>query len=304
MSAKALYSAVMSTAFTFNTSADYLDNQYNNRLRVPDFMARHVQHWQTASAHARSQHACALDIAYGPTVSEKLDVFSAGGTKQPVLVFIHGGYWRSLDKQDHSFVAPAFTQQGTCVVVPNYALCSAAGKVTMQDIVLQMVRAIAWVYRHIDQYGGDASRITVAGHSAGGQLAAMLAACEWERFDASLPKRVVRNAISISGLHDLAPIMHAPYLQTDLKLTPTQVQMCSPAYFAKSRAPLYAVCGAQESDEFLRQNQLIQTVWGAARVPVCEALTGENHFSMLETLVRADGRTHALAKECLRNSSL
>jgi arylformamidase len=67
---------------------------------------------------------------------------------------------------------------------------------------------------------------------------------------------------------------------------------------------LYAVCGAQESDEFLRQNQLIQTVWGAARVPVCEALTGENHFSMLETLVRADGRTHALAKQCLRNSSL
>jgi arylformamidase len=284
-------------------SAAYLDDQYNNRLRVPDFMAQHVQHWQTDSAKVRAEQRCMLDVPYGKSAAEKLDIFPAadGGTGavSSVLVFIHGGYWRSLGKIDHSFIAPAFTQRGVCVVVPDYALCSAAGTVTIEDIVLQMVRSLAWVHRNIARYGGDPSRITVAGHSAGGHLAAMLAACEWERFDSDLPKRVVRSAISISGLHDLDPIRRSPYLQTDLKLTSAQVQRCSPAYFAQPRAPLLAVCGADESDEFQRQNRLIQTRWGKRWVRVSEALPGHNHFSMLETLAGPAGRTHQLAMELL-----
>jgi arylformamidase len=293
--------------------AAYLDHQYNNRLRVPDFMTRHVQQWQSQSAHARLKQECTLDVAYGPTAAEKLDIFpgsttraaASSGARSPagssVLVFIHGGYWRSLGKIDHSFIAPAFTQRGVCVVVPDYALCSAAGSVTLEDIVLQMVRSLAWVYRNIARYGGDPSRITVAGHSAGGHLAAMLAACQWEQFDSALPQQLVRNAISISGLHDLAPIQSSPYLQTDLKLTRAQVQRCSPAYFAQPRAPLAAVCGADESDEFQRQNRLIQTSWGKRWVSVAEALPGHNHFSMLETLVEPAGRTHQLAMQFLKS---
>jgi arylformamidase len=289
----------MTSLFDFNPNPDDLDAQYNNRLRVPDFVSRHVIPWQTASAQARVQQASVLDVSYGQDAAEKLDIFPAGGRQQPVLVFIHGGYWRSLDKADHSFVAPAFTQQGVCVVVPNYALCGAASPTTLEDIPLQMVRCLAWVYRHIDQYGGDPDGITVAGHSAGGHLAAMLAACEWERWDGALPKQVVRNALGISGLYDLAPIMHSPYLQTDLKLTHRQVQRCSPAYFAKPRAPLTAVCGGDESAEFVRQNRLIQTLWGKRHVPVCEAMPGHNHFSMLESLLDPHQRTHALARQLL-----
>lgn len=294
----------MPQAASSNYNAAYLDDQYNNRLRVPDFMTRHVQPWQSQSQQVRASQAAVLDVAYGSTAAEKCDIFPAvlaGGADgkdskgQPVLVFIHGGYWRSLDKADHSFVAPAFTRKGVCVVVPNYALCSAQGSTTVQDISLQMVRAVAWVHDHISQYGGDPARITVVGHSAGGHLAAMLAACEWERWDASLPRNVVRNALSISGLHDLDPIMHCPYLQNDLQLTPAQVQQCSPAYFAQLRAPLFAVCGADESDEFLRQNSLIETAWGAQHVLVREAMAGQNHFSMLETLLDPQHRTHQLA---------
>jgi arylformamidase len=290
----------MKTPFPFNSNPDYLDNAYNNRLRVPDFLTRHVQPWQSASKQVREHQACLLDVAYGTGSAEKLDIFPAGGSGQPVLVFIHGGYWRSLDKQDHSFVAPAFTQQGVCVVVVNYALCSAQGNTTIEDITLHMVRALAWVYRHIDQYGGHPSRITVAGHSAGGHLAAMMAACEWERFDSTLPLNLVRNAMSISGLHDLAPIQHCPYLQTDLQLTDAQVQRCSPAYFAQPRAPLAAICGADESSEFLRQNCLIETAWGSRHVPVREAMLGQNHFSMLETLLNPTQRTHQLAMQLLK----
>lgn len=289
---------------TPTTSAAYLDDQYNNRLRVPDFMTRHVQHWQSGSAHVRASTACALDVPYGRSAAEKLDVFPASGggsgAGHSVLVFIHGGYWRSLGKVDHSFIAPAFTQRGVCVVVPDYALCSATGSTTMEDIVLQMVRSIAWVQRNIARYGGDPSRVTVAGHSAGGHLAAMMAACEWERFDAALPQQTVRSAISISGLHDLAPIMQSPYLQTDLKLTTAQVRRCSPAYFAQPRATLYAMCGGDESAEFHRQNQLIQTAWGKRHVPIAQTLPGHNHFSMLETLVQPTGRTHQLAMQLLQ----
>jgi arylformamidase len=289
----------MKAPFPFNTNPEFLNNAYNNRLRVPNFLTRYVQPWQNASERAREQQACLLDVAYGTDSTEKLDIFPAGGSGQAVLVFIHGGYWRSLDKQDHSFLVPAFTQQGVCVVVPNYALCSAQGSTTVEGITLQMVRALAWVCCNIDQYGGDPSRITVAGHSAGGHLAAMMAACQWERFDAALPSQLMRNAMSISGLYDLAPIQHCPYLQTDLQLTNAQVQRCSPAYFVQPRAALTAVCGADESDEFLRQNSLIETAWGRHHVPVREAMAGHNHFSILETLIDPAHRTHQLALQLL-----
>jgi arylformamidase len=279
--------------------AQYLDNQYNNRLRVPDFVTRHVQGWQSGSAQVRAQQACVLDVPYGQTSAEMLDIFPAGGSGQPVLVFIHGGYWRSLDKADHSFVAPAFTHTGACVVVPNYALCAANSTVTIEDIALQMVRSLAWVYRHIDQYGGDPGRITVVGHSAGGHLAAMLLACQWHQCGSDLPAQLVRNAMGLSGLYDLEPVRHTPYLQGDVQLTAQQVLRCSPAYFAPPRGTLYAVCGGDESDEFLRQNRLIETAWGASAVPVCQAVAGLNHFSILEALVTPGHRVNLLAKQLL-----
>ncbi len=277
-----------------------LDAQFNNRLRVPAF-AEHLSRWRQDSERVRQSQACVLDVPYGePRRSETLDIFPAGGSRQPVLVFIHGGYWRSLDKADHSFVAPAFTQAGACVVVPNYALCPA---VSLEQIVLQQVQALVWVYRHIAQYGGDPNRITVMGHSAGGHLAAMLLACQWQRVAADLPKQLVRNALSLSGLHDLAPLIHSPYLQTDLQLTAAQVRRCSPAYFAAPQGQLIALCGGNESEEFRRQNALIQQAWGKRCVRVCEDIPNGNHFSVLEALCTPGQRAHQLASVLLTAST-
>jgi arylformamidase len=275
----------------------YLDSQYNNRLRVPEFMT-HFQAWQRNSAAARQTHKCHLDVAYGANgASETLDVFPAAGKRPaPVMVFIHGVYWRSLDKSDHSFVAPAFTQAGSCVVIPNYALCPA---VTMDQIVLQQVQALAWVYRHIAQYGGDPQRITVIGHSAGGHLAAMMLACQWQRVATDLPQRLVKNALSLSGLHDLEPLRHSPFIQGDLRLTQSQVQRCSPANFPAPKGQLTALCGGDESDEFKRHNKLIQQAWGKKTVPICEEVPATNHFSVLEALCTPGQRAHALACELL-----
>ena len=96
----------------------WFDSMYNNRDRVPEHSAI-LARWAADSAKAREQGPCELDIPYGTAPGERLDVFPGPDGHAPVLVFVHGGYWRALDKKDHSFVAPAFTRDGACVVVPN-----------------------------------------------------------------------------------------------------------------------------------------------------------------------------------------
>ena len=277
----------------------WLDSMYNNRLLVPAYAA-HFTRWVADSNAVRQQKPCLLDVAYGDQPGETLDIFPASGVSRaqgaPVLVFIHGGYWRALDKADHSFMAPAFTQAGACVVVLNYALSPA---VTIPEIARQMVRALAWTWRHIAAHGGDPARITVAGHSAGGHLAAMLLACDWPAHTPDLPKTLVKNALSISGLYDLEPIRQTPCLH-DLQLTPEQVRQASPVLLPPpTQGTLCSVAGGDESEEFLRQNRLIQQAWGVDTVPVCESLPGLNHFSVLEALVEPGHRLHQLALELL-----
>ena len=273
---------------------EWLDSQYNNRALVPDH-ASYFARWASRSAAARQSQACTVDLAYGDGPMETLDIFPTRSSNAPVLVFIHGGYWRSLDKSDHSFLAPAFTSQGACVVVPNYALCPA---VTIPKIAQQSAQALAWVWRNVARYGGDPSRITVVGHSAGGHLAAMLLTCNWRRVAPDLPANLINRALSISGLYDLNPIMNTPFLQASLRLTPADAASVSPALFpAPHGKTLYTVAGADESSEFLRHNQLIADAWGHEVVPVCESLAGLNHFSVLEALVQPGHRLQALASQ-------
>ncbi len=280
-------------------NAAWHDRMYNNRALVPDF-ADHFARWKDGSVQARQQRPCVLDVAYGEGPNETLDIFPARQPGAPVVVFIHGGYWRSLDKADHSFVAPPLLDMGACVVVVNYALCPGSERVpvTIPDIALQCARAMAWVWRHIGAHGGNRDAISVIGHSAGGHLAAMMLACRWKELGADLPADLTRQALSISGLFDLEPVRQTPFVQGDLRLTPAQVRLASPALWkAPKDRVLYAVVGGDESPEFLRQNRLIQQAWGQRAVPVCEALPGLNHFSVVSALTDASHRLHALARQ-------
>ncbi len=273
----------------------WADAQYNNRALVLDHADR-LARWAAASKLAREQSGPRLDLRYGDGAGETLDVFPPPAPGAPVLVFLHGGYWRALDKSDHSFVAPSFTADGAMVVVPNYALCPA---VSVEHITLQLARAVAWTWRHAAEHGGDPSRIVVAGHSAGGHAAAMLLCCRWRELDAGLPERLLTKALSISGLYDLEPLRHTSFLQPDLKLTPASVARLSPAFFPRPRGTLYAVVGADESDEFVRQNRMIRDVWGPTAVPVCETVPGTNHFTVLSGLADPKARLHDLALRLL-----
>ncbi len=293
---------------TMAMDKNWLDRMYNNRALVPEF-DQILSRWQRDSAVARTQQPCKLDIAYGEGGSEMLDIFpaqNAVGSSVPVMVFIHGGYWRSLDKSDQSMVAPAFVQAGACVVIPNYALCpgTAENPVTVSDIALQMVKSLAWVYRNVAQYGGDPTRITVVGHSAGGHLAAMMMSALWHTYERDLPERLVNSGMSLSGLFELETIRQTPYVQVSLNLTPQEAQKCSPAWMPSprinnGRSVFYSVAGALESAEFLRHNRLIESSWGHKTVPVCEELPGLNHFSILEALAEPGTRLNRLALDLL-----
>jgi arylformamidase len=274
----------------------WLDAQYNNRARVPDH-AKYLARCAEASALSRAQSpGAAFDLAYGTGPAETLDLFPAAQPGAPILVFLHGGYWRSLGKGDFSFVAPAFNAAGATVVVPDYALCPA---VTIEHICLQLVRAVEWLWRHAGDFGADPRRIALAGHSAGGHLAAMLLSGRWKQVADDLPPQPFAGALSISGLYDLEPLRHTPFLQPDLRLTPASVARLSPAFFPRPKGRLYTVVGALESEEFLRQNQLIRDVWGPTAVPVCETVPGRNHFDVLDSLVDPAGRLHDLALRLL-----
>jgi arylformamidase len=280
------------------------DRMYNNRALVPDF-ADHFAHWSAASEQARQQLPCQLDVRYGNGPQETLDIFPAARPGAPVVVFIHGGYWRSLDKSDHSFVVPALRDMGACVAVVNYALCpgTAAQPVTIPDIALQMTHALAWVWRHIGLHGGDRRNITVIGHSAGGHLASMLLGCDWKDVGSDLPANLVTKTLSISGLYDLEPVRKTPFVQADLRLTPAQVRLASPAKWPRPRrGVLYTVAGGDESPEFLRHNRLIHQAWGPKTVPVCEDLPGLNHFSIVTDLTRLGSRLHALAQKLIQQA--
>jgi arylformamidase len=275
----------------------WLDTEYDLRTRHPehpDVFAR----WQTASSLVQRLESWRADVRYGDGDGETLDIYPTPRANAPVLVFIHGGYWRSLDKADHAFVAPAFTSEGALVVMPNYALCPAVG---IEHIALQMTRALAWVHRNAALYGGDPRRIVVAGHSAGGHLATMMLSCRWKDVDPALPAQLVTGALSIAGIYDLEPLRHAPFLKDDLVLTTSSVRRLSPAFFPRPRRPLYALVGGDESAEFKRQTALIRDQWGPTSVPVCEVLPGVNHYTILHGLADPKGRLHQLALQLLRS---
>ncbi len=262
-----------------NAGGTNYDLLYNPRLVVSGF-ERIFERWERDSERARASLEGYLDVPYGASDAEKLDIFKPRGESRGLLMYIHGGYWRSLDKKRFSFVAPALVQAGITVAIPNYALCPA---VQVEDIVMQMVQACAWLYRNGANFGA-ANRLHLCGHSAGGHLAAMMLACLWPKYSPDLPKQVVAAALSISGLYDLTEIVKVPSVNGDVRLTEKAAPRVSPASMPPATdAPLYTAVGEKENEGFHIQNRLIAEKWGKVRradIPC----PGANHFTVLDQL--------------------
>ncbi|PHI31519.1 alpha/beta hydrolase [Budvicia aquatica] len=264
---------------------EWLEHQYNNRVRVTDAEI-YIKKWTKASFYARKslKERSFINIAYGSSEKEKLDIFMPVDNNLnhpiPVLVYIHGGYWHALDKDNFSFIAPELTQAGACVVIVNYTLCP---EIKISGIVDEIEKAMVWIKNNIAQYGANANQITLAGHSAGGHLTAMMFTRNWQEKYPELGSAPFNNGISLSGLYDIPPLQHTPFLQI-LAINDDDINNASPATLPclVSDPILYSVVGEKESEEFIRQNRLIQTHWGDKTVPVCELISGANHFTIVE----------------------
>lgn len=258
-----------------------LDAQYNNRARFPNF-TEHFESWQRWSTEVRAALPGALDLAFGPTPAEKLDIFPAARLGAPIYVFIHGGYWYSLDKSHYSYVAQGMRPHGLATAVTNFGL---APEHDMDEIVRQNRAAMAWLWRHAAEHGGDPARIYVAGHSAGGHLAAMLLATDWPAFSPGLPRDLVKGACAIGGIFDLEPI-RLSFLDAKLHLTPAQVAAHSPLRCDYPvSAPLLLIVAADESDEFHRQSREMEAFWRARGYPADLVVpSGLDHFDVVNQL--------------------
>jgi arylformamidase len=227
----------------FLTHAE-IDAQYDAEKSVPDFMI-YAQHYIEESERVRKKLRCKLNVAYGQTVEETLDIFPADHPDAPVFVFIHGGYWRSLSSREFSCVALGLHALGITTVVVNYAL---APKVSIDEISRQARAAVAWVLRNIAQHGGDPTRVVVGGHSAGGQLTAMCLTTDWAG-DYGLTAHSVRGAVMVSGIFDLEPLRFSN-LQPQLQLDDGVIRRNSPLFHVSpSPTPMLVAWGADESSE-------------------------------------------------------
>ena len=263
-----------------------LDREYNNSGKVPN-AAELIARYPAESADARDALPSRLDLRYGPKPGETLDVFlPESGPPWPVHLFVHGGYWRSLDKQDFSFVARGLQPAGVLVAVINYALIPT---VDMDELVRQVRASVAWLHRNVAALGGDPARITVSGHSAGGHLVAMLMSTDWGRF-AGLPADVVKAGCGISGLYDLEPIRLC-YLNQTLGLSMEAARRNSPVHLVPASAgPLLLPLGAKEGDEYHRQTELLAAAWQRRGLDAQVLdMAGHDHFSIITEL--GDPRT-------------
>lgn len=261
-------------------SQEELETQYNARGSVPDFDAE-MARYRGMSDHCYATCNVQRDISYGSGKDEKFNFFPAAESGGPVFVFIHGGYWRFLGRTDSAFMAGNFTRHGISVAVVEYTLSPNA---TLDRIVDQVRRSIAFIYRQADVLGFDASRLFVGGSSAGAHLCAMALATDWPgKF--GLNTYPIKGVLLASGLYDLEPVrLCAP--NTWLKLDVEAATRNSPIHHKPSGdVDVLVTWGGYETDEFKRQSQeYAQGLKAAGFTPQTLEVADRNHFDIVTDL--------------------
>jgi arylformamidase len=243
-------------------AVDY-ESEYNARARVPEHPEIFAR-WADEAARYRGEASCALGLAYGDTPRQAMDIFLPEG--RTMALFVHGGWWRALDRSMFSHMARGLNAQGVAVAVAGYDLCP---QVSIGDIVAQIRRACAFLDRPV----------VVVGHSAGGHLAAAMAATQ----------RGVVAGYAISGLFDLDPLVGLA-MNADWQLDTASARSLSPCLWPGPGVPFHAVVGELESGEFKRQSRTLAEAWGARY----EEVAGANHFTVLDPL--SDPRSAMVAR--------
>ena len=262
-----------------------LDAAYDNTNAVSD-SAQLLAGFEERSRLLAERCPEELDLRFGPRERQRIDFFRAGSPGAPLLVFIHGGYWQMRRKETFRFLAAGALHHGISVALPGYTL---APEQNLAGIVTEIRDALRWLREHADSLGFDRSRIVVAGWSAGGHLATMLA-----------EEAGVVGVLAISGIFDLEPI-RLGILNQKLRLKRNEVPLLSPSRRRLSEKPLFAVCGSKELPELQRQTWDFARLRAAASCPGgALTLEGHDHFSILRELENPEGNITALLRILLR----
>ena len=265
-----------------------LDRSYNNSLAVPESKGM-FDTWVKESERFRAAHPEHLDISYGPTPREKLDIFVAA-PHAPTLVFIHGGFWQMRSKNDFAFIAAPFVKAGINVVMVGYPL---APESHMADIVAASKQAIAYVREHIQDWQGDPKRVVVSGWSSGGHLTAEV-----------MSDPIVSAAVPLSGIYDLKPLVGS-YINDKLKLTPSEVRTYSPQFDTPRKSlPIYVFVGGAELSEMSRQSYDYAKKLKQLNQPgFFKEIPGKNHYTILADMIDSHGEIYETLIKVLKGNN-
>ncbi|MGI9511015.1 MAG: alpha/beta hydrolase [Geminicoccaceae bacterium] len=246
----------MSDAITFHRSLsdEDLEKQYNLRAGRPDYEVTVIPDWTNRSEQARQHLTGKIDIRCGLGEKQRLDLYSCGDPKAPLLVYFHGGYWQRGDKSLYSFLAVPFTEHGANVAIIGYDLCPS---VTITRISEEAREALAYLWRNAAELGINRERITVMGHSAGGHITEMMMGTDWPAFGSDLPKALIQSGIPVSPLSLLEPV-RLTSLNDNVRMDAEEAATESPMlnHPPATDAPQLLVVGGKETAEFHRQAQM------------------------------------------------
>ncbi|MBM3373600.1 MAG: alpha/beta hydrolase [Betaproteobacteria bacterium] len=253
-----------------------IERQFNPRAWATDVEEQHALRGKLSKA-ARERLKGTFDIAYGDTPRQKLDIYHAGNTRAPIVVYLHGGYWRVGEKEKQAILAEPLVQAGFPVVMLGTDLCPA---VTLDIIVEQVIRGIVWTANNAQRVGGDARRIYLYGHSAGAHLAAMGLAEDWTKH--GLPADLICGATMVSGIYDVEPVLHIS-VNDLIRLTADRVHALSPQFYPPRRGvPVVLAAGGEEAPGWVAQTTEYAEVCRNAGCKVeVIVVPHEGHFSTI-----------------------
>lgn len=283
-----------------------LDAQYNNQAAAPRFR-EHIARYTELTRQAKASIPCIEDVAYGESAQELLDIYPARARPAPVQVFIHGGAWQQMDKDDSGLAAPAFIGAGAMLVALSFGRVPDVPVDTMVD---QVRRAIGWLWRNIDAHGGDRNRIFISGHSSGAHLVSQCLVADWPG-EFGCPADVIKGATFISGLGDMEPV-RLSYRNALLKFDESAVKRLSLVHRQPTvRCPLLAAYASGDTDEFRRQTREVGEYWRrqGLRADILE-VAGRDHYDIVfdladeqSELFRACARQMGLSAESVPSTS-
>ena len=278
------------------TSTDIADLAQLNREYSPssciDDINVHIQQYVELSHAAKNQAGVQKklhsDLQYGDCKTQSLDLYLPTEVSQgKLMVYIHGGYWQELSKEESSFAATNFQQHGFHVAVLDYTLAPDA---SISDIVEENRQAIAWLYKNASQFGYDPEQIYVCGSSAGAHLATMMLQTPWYEYISEYKGSVVKGLCAVSGIYDLQPLLPT-YVNDALKMDVAEAKANSPVFQPTPKnVPIIIAVGDIETDEFKRQSQMMTEKLRDQGLNVLFNVIDErNHFDVILDL--ADNST-------------